>query len=97
MPDTLLPLNALMEPLRGFLAVDSHMSVTRAAQELCFTQWAVSRQVQALERRPMPSSSALREPIEQVMACGTFGAPMFFVGGAMYWGNGRLDDAWKTP
>nr|WP_233175929.1 LysR substrate-binding domain-containing protein [Dyella sp. ASV24] len=51
MPDSLLPLNAMMEPLRGFVAVGRHMSVTLAAQELCLTQSAVSRQVQALEQR----------------------------------------------
>lgn len=47
----LLPLNALMDPLRGFVAVGRHMSITRAAAELCLTQSAVSRQVQALEER----------------------------------------------
>ena len=51
MSTSLLPLNALMEPLRGFVAVGRHMSITLAAQELCLTQSAVSRQVQALEQR----------------------------------------------
>jgi DNA-binding transcriptional LysR family regulator len=40
-----------MDPLRGFVAVGRHMSITRAAAELCLTQSAVSRQVQSLEER----------------------------------------------
>jgi DNA-binding transcriptional LysR family regulator len=51
MSGSLLSLNALMEPLRGFVAVGRHMSITLAAAELCLTQSAVSRQVQALEQR----------------------------------------------
>jgi DNA-binding transcriptional LysR family regulator len=51
MSDSLLSLNGLMEPLRGFVAVGRRMSITLAAEELCLTQSAVSRQVQALERR----------------------------------------------
>lgn len=51
MSNDLLALNALMEPLRGFVAVGRTMSITRAAASLCLTQSAVSRQVQALEQR----------------------------------------------
>jgi LysR family glycine cleavage system transcriptional activator len=51
MSGSLLPLNGLMEPLRGFVAVGRHMSITLAAAELCLTPSAVSRQVQALEQR----------------------------------------------
>jgi DNA-binding transcriptional LysR family regulator len=42
---TLPPLDAI----RGFVAVVRRMSITLAAQDLCLTQSAVSRQVQALE------------------------------------------------
>jgi len=42
---TLPPLDAI----RGFVAVARRMSITLAAQDLCLTQSAVSRQVQALE------------------------------------------------
>jgi 2-hydroxychromene-2-carboxylate isomerase len=35
----------------------------------------------------------LRERTEQAKARGIFGAPTFFVGNAMYWGNDRLEDA----
>lgn len=38
-----------LDPLRGFVAAARHLSFTRAADELCLTQSAISRQVQALE------------------------------------------------
>lgn len=38
-----------LDALRGFVAVARRMSVTLAAQDLCLTQSAVSRQVQSLE------------------------------------------------
>jgi DNA-binding transcriptional LysR family regulator len=46
-----LPLVRLpsLDLVRGFVAVGRRMSVTLAAQDLCLTQSAVSRQVQALE------------------------------------------------
>jgi 2-hydroxychromene-2-carboxylate isomerase len=37
--------------------------------------------------------SRLREQTEQARAKGIFGAPTFFVGKEMFWGNDRLDDA----
>ena len=48
MDQTLLRLPPL-DPLRGFLAAARHLSFTRAADELCLSQSAISRQVQALE------------------------------------------------
>jgi DNA-binding transcriptional LysR family regulator len=42
---TLPPLDAI----RGFVAVARRMSITQAAHDLCLTQSAVSRQIQALE------------------------------------------------
>ncbi|WP_119154664.1 LysR substrate-binding domain-containing protein [Caldimonas tepidiphila] len=46
-----LPLHRLppLDALRGFVAVGRRMSITLAAQDLCLTQSAVSRQVLALE------------------------------------------------
>jgi DNA-binding transcriptional LysR family regulator len=38
-----------LDLLKSFVAVGSQMSITRAADQLCLTQSAVSRQVQALE------------------------------------------------
>ncbi|MES2116272.1 MAG: 2-hydroxychromene-2-carboxylate isomerase [Pseudomonadota bacterium] len=39
------------------------------------------------------SKAQLRERTAQAQALGIFGAPTFFVGGEMFWGNDRLDDA----
>lgn len=48
-----LPLLRLssLDPLRGFVAVGRRMSITQAAEELCLTQSAVSRQIHALEQQ----------------------------------------------
>ncbi len=40
---------ASLDLLRGFVAVGRRMSITLAADDLCLTQSAVSRQVSALE------------------------------------------------
>jgi len=40
-----------------------------------------------------PTKIRLREQTEQARAKGIFGAPTFFVGTEMFWGNDRLDDA----
>ena len=40
-----------------------------------------------------PTKALLREQTEQARANGIFGAPTFFVGTEMFWGNDRLDDA----
>ena len=39
------------------------------------------------------TKTRLREQTEQARAKGIFGAPTFFVGTDMFWGNDRLDDA----
>ncbi|WGS54266.1 LysR substrate-binding domain-containing protein [Paraburkholderia sp. D15] len=51
MSDSLLFLASMMEPMRGFVAVGRRMSITLAAEDLCLTQSALSRQVKALEER----------------------------------------------
>lgn len=40
-----------------------------------------------------PTKIRLREQTEEARARGIFGAPTFFVGPEMFWGNDRLDDA----
>jgi 2-hydroxychromene-2-carboxylate isomerase len=40
-----------------------------------------------------PTKARLREQTELARARGIFGAPTFFVGSEMFWGNDRLDDA----
>jgi 2-hydroxychromene-2-carboxylate isomerase len=45
------------------------------------------------QARTEPTKAHLREQTEQARARGIFGAPTFFVGTEMFWGNDRLDDA----
>jgi 2-hydroxychromene-2-carboxylate isomerase len=40
-----------------------------------------------------PTKTRLRDQTEQARRKGIFGAPTFFIGTAMFWGNDRLDDA----
>ena len=35
----------------------------------------------------------LRARVEEAQTCGVFGAPTFFVGGELFWGNDRLEQA----
>jgi hypothetical protein len=169
-----------LDLIRGFVAVGRRMSITLAADDLCLTQSAVSRQVRTLEdvlgvklfvrghrsivftsegepsvfprlgvlplrivllasdqpwmaafcRKVMelnfvqdqdinqpgsiaPILAELGLPVEEILSRsqsetvkaglraqtemarvkGVFGAPTFFVGDEMFWGNDRLDDA----
>jgi len=50
MPHPLVSLPPL-DALRGFVAAARRLSITAAAEDLCLTQSAVSRQIQALEER----------------------------------------------
>ena len=43
--------------------------------------------------RAEPNKARLRAQTEEARARGIFGAPTFFVGGEMFWGDDRLDDA----
>ena len=45
------------------------------------------------EAQADPNKNRLREQTEKARAKGIFGAPNFFVGSEMFWGNDRLDDA----
>ena len=45
------------------------------------------------EAQAEPTNARLREQTEQARVKGIFGAPTFFVGTEMFWGNDRLDDA----
>ncbi len=45
------------------------------------------------EAQAEPTKARLREQTEEARRRGIFGAPTFFVGTAMFWGNDRLDDA----
>ena len=45
------------------------------------------------EAQTEPIKIRLREKTEEARLRGIFGAPTFFAGGEMFWGNDRLDDA----
>ena len=42
------------------------------------------------------TKTALRRTTDEAVARGVFGAPTFFVGGEMFWGNDRLDWVGET-
>ena len=46
-----------------------------------------------LQAQAAPTKLRLRQQTEEARARGVFGAPTFFVGTEMFWGNDRLDDA----
>lgn len=56
--------------------------------ELDLSAWDILDQAQA-----EPAKRRLREQTDQARCRGIFGAPTFFVGTEMFWGNDRLDDA----
>ncbi len=45
------------------------------------------------EAQSDPIKTRLREQTDEARARGIFGAPTFFVGSEMFWGNDRMDDA----
>jgi 2-hydroxychromene-2-carboxylate isomerase len=45
------------------------------------------------EAQSEPNKARLRKQTDTAQARGVFGAPTFFVGEEMFWGNDRLDDA----
>ena len=62
--------------------------LARILAELGLPAAAILDQAQA-----EPTKTLLREQTEQARVRGIFGAPTFFVGTEMFWGNDRLDDA----
>ena len=56
--------------------------------ELGLSAWDILDQAQA-----EPAKRRLREQTDHARCRGIFGAPTFFVGTEMFWGNDRLDDA----
>lgn len=45
------------------------------------------------QARHEDAKEALRKQVDRARDLGIFGAPMFLVGGEMFWGNDRLEDA----
>jgi 2-hydroxychromene-2-carboxylate isomerase len=57
------------------------------------TELGLSAADSLAEAHAEPTKALLRTQTEQARARGIFGAPTFFVGTEMFWGNDRLDDA----
>ena len=57
------------------------------------TELGVSASDILREAQAEPTKSRLREQTEEARRRGIFGAPTFFVGSEMFWGNDRLEDA----
>lgn len=77
--------------LRNFSAdldINAGASVAAVLDELGLDAAAIMAAAQADANK-----QRLKERTEQARALGIFGAPTFLVGGEMFWGNDRLDDA----
>ena len=68
--------------------IESQDSVLEALRQAAAEAEAAVAQAQQGERK-----TALREATAEAQARGIFGAPSFFVGNELFWGNDRLDDA----
>jgi|SRR5579859_3784120 2-hydroxychromene-2-carboxylate isomerase len=60
---------------------------------LILTELGLSASDVLAEAQTDSNKSRLREQTEEARRRGIFGAPTFFVGTEMYWGNDRLDEA----
>lgn len=68
--------------------IDSPEAVSDALNELGLPAAELIAQAQS-----EPNKTALREQTEEAQRRGIFGAPTFFAGDQMYWGNDRMEDA----
>jgi 2-hydroxychromene-2-carboxylate isomerase len=68
--------------------ISSEAHVIDALRELALPANAIVADCQNEANKPR-----LRDQTERAKALGIFGAPTFFVGSEMFWGNDRLDDA----
>jgi 2-hydroxychromene-2-carboxylate isomerase len=68
--------------------IDSPVCVTEALTALGLPAQSLIDEALSDAHKPR-----LRRQTEQAMRQGVFGAPTFFVGKEMFWGNDRLDDA----
>ena len=68
--------------------IDSREAVEEVLMQLALPAAAIIDEAQTEQ-----SKLRLREQTETARTKGIFGAPTFFVGGEMFWGNDRLDDA----
>jgi 2-hydroxychromene-2-carboxylate isomerase len=68
--------------------IDSEAQVLDVLRSLGLPATAILADAQSSANKPK-----LRQQTERAVALGIFGAPTFFVGPEMFWGNDRLDDA----
>ena len=68
--------------------INQPASIAPILTELGLTPETILEQAQSEKIK-----AGLREQTDAARAKGIFGAPTFFVGGEMFWGNDRLDDA----
>jgi 2-hydroxychromene-2-carboxylate isomerase len=68
--------------------ISSEEKVIEALRELALPAMAIVAACQSAASKPR-----LREQTERAKELGVFGAPSFFVGDQLFWGNDRLDDA----
>jgi 2-hydroxychromene-2-carboxylate isomerase len=68
--------------------ISSEAKVIDALRELALPAMSIIADARSEANKPK-----LRDQTERARALGVFGAPTFFVGSEMFWGNDRLDDA----
>ena len=68
--------------------ISSAETVTEVLESLGLPAAELLERVGSAEEKPK-----LRAQVQRAQSLGIFGAPTFFVGGEMYWGNDRLEDA----
>lgn len=64
-----------------------------AAMHALLTGLGLQAETEITRAQSPEVKQALREQTEQGTRRGLFGAPSFFVGDALYWGNDQLEDA----
>ncbi len=77
---------------RANFAEDRDIADPAVMQEILAAVGQDAREVLALAQSP-ENKERLRRQTEAAWAQGIFGAPTFVVGGELFWGNDRLEDA----
>jgi 2-hydroxychromene-2-carboxylate isomerase len=77
---------------RANFAEDRNISTVEGVREVLESLGLPAAEILARAESP-EEKPKLRAQVQRAQALGIFGAPTFFVGGEMYWGNDRLEDA----
>lgn len=80
------------DAMRLNFAQDREIDSPEAVSEILMQQGLPAQRIIA-DALADTNKLKLREQTERARAKGIFGAPTFFVGSEMFWGNDRLDDA----